>query len=184
SGQPQTLSAGQTVPPGAELILPRGARIALVSSNGNRIILYPGARFVAGIVTAQGELHQPLAGRIDFQVRKALDFFNIQYDRITAAVKGTDYSVEIDPGQTLTLSVSEGVVEVERAVQIRFADMPGGGSAGSDDDSTSQETGIRVAEELKAGQRKTYRLSVEEYLTEFKNFAEAEDYFRKALALA
>src|SRR6185503_6324100 len=109
SGQPQTLSAGQTVPPGAELTLPRGARIALVSSNGNRIILYPGARFVAGIITAQGESHQPLAGRIDFQVRKALDFFNVQYERITAAVKGTDYTIEIDPAKSLTLSVTEGV---------------------------------------------------------------------------
>src|SRR6185503_11740866 len=125
SGQPQTLSAGQTVPPGAELILPRGARIALVSSNGNRITLHSGARFVAGTVTAQGESHQPLAGRIDFQVRKALDFFNVQYDRITAAVKGTDYSIEIDPAKTLKLSVTNGVVEVERQVQIRFAEAAG-----------------------------------------------------------
>src|SRR6185503_1908724 len=87
-----------------------------------------------------------------------------------------------DPGQTLTLVVTEGVVEVEREVQIRFTQSPGGGGTGSEDG--AQESGIRVAEDLKAGQRKTYRLNVEEYLAEFKNFGEAEDYFKKALALA
>ncbi len=184
TAQTRTLNAKDAIAPGTEIAVPRGARVELTSSNGNRITLYPGSRFMAGLVTGNGESHQPLGGRIDFQVRKALDFFNVQYDRITAAVKGTDYSVEIDPGQTFTLAVTEGVVEVEREVQIRFAAAPLGAGAGSDDDSISSETGIRVAEELKAGQRKTYRLNVEEYLAEFKNFAEAEDYFRKALALA
>lgn len=185
--QAQTLSMGEAIASGTEITLPRGARIELTSSNGNRITLHAGARFMAGTVTAQGESHQPLAGRMDFQIRKALDFFNIQYDRITAAVKGTEYTVEIDPGQTLTLSVTEGVVEVEREVQMRFAEAPrAGGSSGSedDDDADTYESGIRVAEELKAGQRKTYRLNVEEYLTEFKNYGEAETYFRNALTQA
>lgn len=121
SAQPQTLKSGQSIAAGAEITVPRGVRLELATGNGNRIVLHPGARFVAGAVTAQGESHQPLAGRIDFQVRRALDFFNIQYDRITAAVKGTEYTVEIDPAKSLRISVSEGVVEVERQVQVRVA---------------------------------------------------------------
>ena len=179
-GQPQTLKAGQAIAPGAELTLPRGARIDLVSSNGNKITLHPGARFLTGVVTVKGESHQPLGGRVDFQVRKALDFFNVQYDRITASVKGTEYSVEIDPAKSLKLTVTEGVVEVERQVQIRFAEAAGGAT----ETTRSQGSGIRIVEDLKAGESKTYRLDVEEYLTEFKNFGEAEAYFKKALAEA
>lgn len=180
SVQTQTLKVGAAIPPGAELTLPRGASVELTSSNGNTIALHPGARFLAGVVTAKGESHQPLGGRIDFQVKKALDFFNIQYERITASVKGTDYSVEIDPAKSLKVSVSEGVVEIERQVQIKFADAASG--AIGTDTTRNQGNGIRVAEDLKAGQSKTYRLDVEEYLAEFKNFGEAEAYFKKALA--
>src|SRR6185436_10224390 len=115
------------------------------------------------------ESHQPLAGRIDFQVRKALDFFNVQYDRITAAVKGTDYSIEIDPAKSLKVSVTEGVVEVERQVQIKVAEAAGSATT---TETTKSEGGIRVTEDIKAGQSRTYQLDVEEYLAEFKNFGE------------
>jgi tetratricopeptide (TPR) repeat protein len=182
SGQAQTLKTGEAIPPGAELTLPRGARVELTSSNGNTITLHPGARFLTGVVTAKGESHLPLEGRIDFQVRKALDFFNVQYERITASVKGTDYSVEIDPAKSLTLSVNAGVIEVERPVKIKFAAAEGGATA--TDATTNQGDGIRVVEDLKAGQIRTYSLDVEEYLAEFRNFGEAETYFKKALATA
>ncbi len=184
SSQPQTFTAGQAITAGAEITVPRDARIELTSSNGNKITLHGGARFVAGTVTSQGESHQPLGGRIDFQVRKALDFFNIQYERITAAVKGTEYSVEIDPGQTFTLAVTEGAVEVEREVQIRITDESGAVAAELEDSENAQGSGIRIAEVLRAGQRKRYQLDVEEYLAEFKNYGEAEAYFRKALSEA
>jgi tetratricopeptide (TPR) repeat protein len=184
-GELQTLDTGSAIAPGSELTIPRGTRIDLTSSNGNKITLHPGARFVVGIVTVRGEFHQPLGGRIDFQVRRALDFFNIQYDRITASVKGTEYSVEIDPAKSLKLTVIEGVVEVERQVQIKFAE------ADSDSSESGRTTGpqrsgssMRIAEDLKTGQSKIYRLDVEEYLAEFNSFGEAEAYFKKALAEA
>jgi tetratricopeptide (TPR) repeat protein len=178
SGERQILNTRQAIAPGTELMPPRGARITLQSSNGNIIILFPGARFLAGVVTGRGEAHQPLGGRIDFQVRKALDYFNIQYDRITASVKGTHYSVVIDPARSLMLSVTQGVVEVERQVYIRFAALA------ADSTAEAQSRGIRLAEELKAGQSKTYALNVSEYLAEFKNFGEAETYFRNAFGAA
>jgi hypothetical protein len=157
SGQAQTLKAGEVIPPGAELTVPRGATVELTSSNGNTITLHPGARFLTGVVTAKGESHQPLGGRIDFQVRRALDFFNIQYERITASVKGTDYSVDIEPAKSLTLSVTDGVVEVERQVQIRTTEVVSSTSATAT--TSRQGSGIRVAEDLKAGQSKTCSMS-------------------------
>ena len=182
ASQPQTLKSGQNITAGAEITVPRGMRLELASSNGNKIVLHPGARFVAGAVTAQGESHQPLAGRVDFQVRRALDFFNIQYDRITAAVKGTEYSVEIDPAKSLKISVSEGVVEVERQVQVRVAGMQRERAAARAAD--SEGSAVRVAEDLRAGGSKTYQLNAWEYLRDFNNFSEAESYFRTALSEA
>ena len=189
----QTLTQSQVLAPGTELTLPRGATLVLLSSNDNSITLHPGARFVVGTVTARGETHQPQGGLISFQVKQALDYFNISYDRFTAAVKGTSYSVEIDAANSLTFSVTEGVVEVEREVEIRIAGAPSNASSNAqssadaddaEDSPVSQGRGIRIAEDLKAGQRKSYKLNVAEYLDEFKNFSEAEAYFTQALTAA
>ena len=183
--QAQTVQAGQALAPGTDLTLPRGATLVLLSSNDNRITLHPGARFVVGTVTAKGETHQPQGGLISFQVKQALDYFNISYDRFTAAVKGTSYSVEIDAANSLTVSVTEGVVEVEREVEIRIVGALASADAEDAEDSpVSLSRGIRVAEDLKAGQRKSYKLNVAEYLDEFKNFSEAEAYFTQALNAA
>lgn len=58
----QTLAIGQVLAPGADLTLPRGATVTLLSSNDNQITLRAGARYLVGVVTSQGESHQPLAG--------------------------------------------------------------------------------------------------------------------------
>jgi hypothetical protein len=174
SSQPREIRAGQVIASVTELRTPRGASIELTSGNGNAIVVHPGARFLAGIVTGKGESHQPLGGRIDFRVRKALDFFNIQYDRITASVKGTEYSVDIDPGKSMRFAVSESVIEVERQVQIRF-------TASTQESTSGQGHAIRAAEDIYAGQSKTYRLDIDEYLAEFNDFGEAEAYFMNEL---
>lgn len=178
----QTLKLGEAIAPGAELSVPGGVTLVLSSAAGNALTLHPGSRFLTGVVTSRGEAHQPLAGRIDFLVRQALDFFNVRHERIVASVKGTAFRVDIDPASTYTLSVSEGVVEVEWQEQIRIADIPSSAIAGGG--SGRQDTGIRVAEDVHAGQSKTRRLDVEEFLAEFRNFNEAETHFRKALAEA
>lgn len=181
---PQTLQVGQALAPGTEITLPRGALVELTSANSNRITVHPGARFVAGMVTNRGELHQPLSGRVDFDVRRALDFFNVQYDRITASVKGTAYTIEIDPRKSLTVTIAAGLVEIERDVQVKIAGRDVQESGDAEGASDSLGGTIRIAEQLKAGQKRTYRLNVTEYLAEFKSFAEAEAYFARALVEA
>ena len=166
----QIIAIGQVLTPGAELTLPRGATVTLLTSNDNQITLRAGARYMVGVVTAQGESHQPQSGQIEFTIKNALNFFNVSHDRFTAAVKGTAYSVDIEPGKALKFSVSEGVVAVERQVRLR----PTGGDGGAADPVNSQDAEISVVEDLKAGQTKTYSLYTVEYLAEFKNFGEAE----------
>ena len=184
--QAATLQARQVLAPSTELTLPPGAMVVLVSSNDNRITLHPGARFVVGTVTLKGETHQALSGLIDVQVKRALDYFNISYDKFTAAVKGTRFSVEIDPASSLRFSVTEGVVEVERPAQIRIAGAPLGVADPADAAASpaSLSNGIRIVEDLKAGQSKRYQLNLSEYLDEFKNFSDVEAYFTQALSEA
>lgn len=118
--QPQNLVTGQVLPPGTEITLPSGASAVLVSRNENAVTLFPGASFVVGAVTEQGESHRPLAGKIEFQVRQALDFCNVSFSRFTAAVKGTVYSVEISPAQqTIEFHVTEGEVEIDQRLPLR-----------------------------------------------------------------
>lgn len=173
--QRQTLATGQALPPGTEVTLPRGATAVLVSRNDNRITLFPGAVFIVGTVTDRGESHQPVSGRSAFDVRRALDFFNVSYARFTAAVKGTVYSVDISPSsQTIGFEVREGTVEVEQRVPVRVR--------GSN---TPPATGdVQVVDEISAGQQRRYDLSVERYLKEFGNFGDAEAFFKQGLAEA
>ena len=176
TAQRQLLARGQILQAGTELTAPRSLTIELTTANSNRITLYPGAKFVAAVITDQGESHVPLSGRIAVDVRKALSFFNLSYDRITAGVKGTVFVVDVDLAKSFGIEVTEGVVEVERSVRVQIS---GGNSR-----QTVEADNIRVAEDIKAGQSRTYSLSVDEYLSRFNTYADAEAYFRDALAQA
>lgn len=190
SAQRQSLSTGQALAPGTEITLPRGATVVLASRNDNRITVYPGADFVVGVVTDRGESHQPVSGKTSFDVRQALDFFNVTYSRFTAAVKGTKYAVDISlSGQTVEFLVTEGKVEVEQRVPVRLRNGVGAGAdAGADADSDgttpTAEIDVRLVDNIAAGEQRRYDLDVERYLKEFGNFAEAESYFLQALAEA
>lgn len=181
TAQRQALTAGQALPPGTELTLPRGATAVLVSRNDNRVTLFPGSVFIVGAVTDRGESHRPVSGKAEFDVRRALDFFNVNYERFTAAVKGTVYSVDISPAsQTIAFDVREGKVEVEQRVPLRV--RAGAGAAAGGAAPASAE--VQVVDEIGAGQRRSYDLSVDRYLKEFGNFSEAEDFFTQGLAEA
>ena len=173
TAQRQTLTRGQVMPAGTELTAPRGLQIELTTINGNRITLYPGARFLAAVLTEQGESHVPLGGRVLVEVRRALIFFNLTYDRITAGVKGTTFEVGIEPAKSLELRVTEGVVEVER--QIKVSIESGGLRLPTETDN------IFVAEDVKAGESRLYSFDASQFLERYGTYAEAEAYFRKAL---
>ncbi len=181
--QPQTLATGQVLPPGTEITMPAGASAVLLSQNSNAVTLFPNASFVVGTVTELGESHRPLAGKIEFQVRQALDFYNVSYNRFTAAVKGTVYSVEISPAQqTIEFHVTEGEVEVDQRLPLRVRNSVD--EASDAEPSTAGAAELHLTDSLSSGERRKYDLNVESYLKEFGNFAEVEAYFNQALAAA
>ncbi len=181
--QPQSLATGQVLPPGTEISLPSGASAVLASQNNNAVTLFPGASFVVGTVSEHGESHRPLAGRIEFQVRQALDFYNVSYNRFTAAVKGTVYSVEISPAQqTIEFHVTEGEVEVDQRLQLRVRSRLD--EAGDAEPSTPGAAELHLTDNLASGEKRKNDLSVDSYLQEFGNYAEVEAYFNEAMAAA
>ena len=173
TAQRQILKRGQVLQAGTELTAPRGLQIELTTANSNRITLYPGAKFVAAVITDQGESHMPLLGRIAVDVHKALSFFNLSYDRITAGVKGTVFVVDVEPQKSFGLQVNEGVVEVEQRVRVA---IDGDGQRQS-----VESDNIHLVENIRAGESRAYSLSEEAYFAKFKTYADAEAYFRTAL---
>ena len=169
----QTLTLQDNLESGVELIVPTHTVIILKSSNGNTITLQPGSRFIVSYVGDDGESYTLEAGGVSLDVVKALNFFNVNYRKFLAIVKGTKFSVEVDPDKEIRFAVTEGTVVIDREVKVKIL-VPG------DDDRTVEVT---ASETLKADLKRsaTYSLNVEEYLKTFESFKDAEDYFRKRL---
>lgn len=139
----------------------------LTSPNGNNITLHPGSRLVATILSDRGESYSALEGLLHFRVKKVLDFFNVNHRTFTSSVKGTEYIVEVVPNKEIRFAVEEGKVQVEREGKVRI------------EQEHKEASGIKVAETIAAGEEKTYRISVDEYLMVFKTFKDTEDYYKK-----
>jgi hypothetical protein len=166
----ERLRKGGKIEVGAVVIGPSRTFVVLTSPAGNSITLDPGSRLEVVILSDRGESYFAWEGRLHFVVKKALDFFNVADPRIfIASVKGTEYSIEVLPNKEIRFVVDEGKVQVEREGKVRI------------EQEHKEASGIKVAEMIAAGKEKTYRISVDEYLKEFRNFKDAEDYYRKQL---
>ena len=169
----QTLREKDTVAECMQIIVPARTVITLKSSNGNTMTLQPGSRFTVRHVGDDGESYTLDDGSVSFDVVKALNFFNVNYRKFLAIVKGTKFSVEVEPEKEIRFAVTEGTVVVEREVKVSIAEP--------------QEEEIvalfTVRNILEPGSRDavTYRLSVDEYLKRFETLKDAEDYYRKQL---
>ena len=174
TAQVSTLALQQELQDGVEIIVPIRTVITFKSSNGNTITLQPGSRFTVRHVGDDGESYTLDDGGVAFDVVKALNFFNVNYRKFLAIVKGTKFSVEVEPEKEIRFAVTEGTVVVEREVRVLIA-VPGQESKTSD---------LTVHDALQAGRQDTvkYRLGVESYLRKFDTFEGAEEFFRKQLA--
>ncbi|WP_422902557.1 tetratricopeptide repeat protein [Propionivibrio sp.] len=164
----KTVKVGDTFPVGVVLITPARLIMTLKSSNTNEITLFPGSRLRVSSVSGRGEELALDEGMASFVVRKALDFFNVRHNKFQAIVRGTAYSVEVIPRKEITFTVKEGKVRVER--EAKFFIEEG-----------QKEGTVTFADTLKAGEQKSYRLDIDDYLERFKHFGEAETYYRKNL---
>jgi tetratricopeptide (TPR) repeat protein len=161
---------------GQTLQAPAGAVVQLKSSQGNLIKLWPGARVKLVAGSEAGEAYELDEGKAYFDVRRALNFFNVRHGRFQAVAKGTRFSVAVQARKDITFDVDEGRVRVEREGKLRVGDGPR--------DARVSEARIRQVDTLNAGQHKTYSLDIDEYLARFKHFGEAEAYYRRNLVLA
>jgi tetratricopeptide (TPR) repeat protein len=155
-------------------------RLVLVTRNGNRITLQPGARLRIEVASERGERFAQVLGETRFAVTRALSFFEVAHEKFLAAVKGTEFSVAIDDSQSeIRYGWVHGEVVIEHEVIVSVA--RGGGDDGDDDD--AEETTFIEREVLSGEKRELrYRLGPREYLKTFKSFRDAEAFFREQLA--
>ncbi|MBS0513635.1 MAG: tetratricopeptide repeat protein [Proteobacteria bacterium] len=159
---------GQSFAVGTVIAVPARTTLMLKSSNANSVRLLPGSRIRVLAGSDVGEEFGQETGESFFDIKRALNFFNVRHGRFQAIVKGTRYSVKVVPEKEIAFDVAEGSVRIEREGKLKI-------------DEGNKEGTITVSETLKAGERKTYRLDIDEYLARFKNFGEAETYYRKNL---
>lgn len=118
---PLTVQRGQALPDGVEIAVPARTALLLRSANGNRIELAPDTRFSAR-VGAAGEVHSVSGGSARFDVQRALSFFNVEFNRFVALVRGTTFEVEAGAGGEGAAAVLEGRVAVQREVPTLMQD--------------------------------------------------------------
>ena len=168
--QIETVPIGCAFAIGTVIQVPQRTVIELTSPNGNRITLIPGSRLRILKVSNKGESASIEEGRGLFNVKRALDFYEINYQSFIAAVRGTIFSVEVKPGSKITFSVEEGKVQTEREVKVQIEEG-------------NKVASMKATETLQPGKKQstTYLLDVDGYLKTFKTYRDAEEYFRMQL---
>ncbi len=119
---PLPVRSGQELAEGVEIGVPARVVLVLITANGNRIELNPDSRYTAQRVGATGEQHQVLEGSARFNVERALSFFNVEFNRFVALVRGTTFEVQALPSGAGAAQVQSGRVAVQRDVPTLMAD--------------------------------------------------------------
>lgn len=115
------VQAGQALTDGVEIGVPARTVVVLQSANGNRIELAPDTRFGAR-VGAGGEVHSVSGGSARFEVQRALSFFNVEFNRFVALVRGTEFEVAAGSNGEGAAAVQQGRIAVLREVPTLMLD--------------------------------------------------------------
>jgi tetratricopeptide (TPR) repeat protein len=163
------LKESDSLAPGTVIEMPARTVVKLITANSTEITLQPSSRTKLNAVSANGESITQVFGEVWFKVVRALSFFEVAHERFLAAVKGTEFKVVADGGEIQFLWV-EGQIKVSREVKISV-------------EGTTQGEPVTLTEDLSAErQRVRYPLNVDEYLRDFRNYGDVEEYFRNRLA--
>ncbi|MGB7510907.1 MAG: tetratricopeptide repeat protein, partial [Pelodictyon phaeoclathratiforme] len=165
-----TLKKGQGIASGTEIIAPPRSVLVLESANGEEIRLQPGCGYRSGSVSDRGETHTLLFGKAFFKVKNPLNFFNVNYDSFVANVRGTEFSVAVEPKKEICFTLNKGKLLVQRDVKVKILEE-------------NKEATLTASEVLEQGKKieVSYQLGIDEYLKEFKTFRDAEEYYRQKL---
>jgi Tfp pilus assembly protein PilF len=115
------VQAGQALADDIEIGIPARTVVVLQTANGNRVELAPDTRFAARI-NAAGEVHTVAGGSARFDVQRALGFFNVEFNRFVALVRGTVFEVRAGAGGEGAVDVQQGRVAVQREVPTLLQD--------------------------------------------------------------
>ena len=118
---PFQVQAGQALTDGIEIGVPARTVVVVQTTNGNRIELAPDTRFTAR-VSATGEVHSVSGGNARFDVQRALSFFNVEFNRFVALVRGTVFEVEAGAAGEGAVDVKQGRVAVQRDIPTLMQD--------------------------------------------------------------
>lgn len=105
---------------GAEIVVPSRTVLILESVNGSQVRLQPGSRFKVNLVTSEGENYGLLFGKALFQVGRALNFFNVNYQSFLAIVRGTEFDMMVEPGNKISFELIRGKLVVRREVMVKI----------------------------------------------------------------
>lgn len=168
SAQTRLVKTGERFVSGTMIEAPARTQLVLATSNGNEIRMSPGSRLRLTEGSGSGEAYEQEAGSSRFLVRRALNMFNVAHRSFQAMARGTEYTVTVTPGATLSLQVIEGTVELSRDVPVRIEQ---GGI----------ESKVTAVDRIRAGQERSYRLDQSEYIARFGTYGDAERYYRDNL---
>ena len=164
------LKKGEWIALGTEIVVPPRTVLVLETANGEEIRLQPGCGFKTHSVSRRGETHTLLFGKAFFKVKNPLDFFNVNYESFLASVRGTEFSVSVEPKKEISFTLDKGKLLVQRDVKVRILE----------ENKVATLTASEVLEQGKKTEVR-YRLGIDEYLKEFKTFRNAEEYYRRKL---
>lgn len=166
-----TVRRQSTLAVGTTLWVPKGIRLQLESPNGQFISSHDvGSAIKLSAVSARGESYDVQSGGWLFEVRKKLDFFNVQVRSVSAQTRGTTFSAGIDE------AASGARYEVlQGSIQIRYPKLARIGA--------NVDALVLANETMSAGApAKTFAFTPESYLLTFGNYGEAVTYFARRLA--
>lgn len=114
---------------GVEIEVPLRTVLVLESAANSRLELAPGTRFRANAIGPRGEWYALLAGRVAIHVRQSLDFFNVDFARFVARVRGTEFTLDTgtdnitDTAAPATATVQRGEVVILREVPTQLGEL-------------------------------------------------------------
>jgi len=154
---------------GTTFSTPAGTLVDFITRTGNQFRAFNGASWTIGS-SDHGDFINVAAGRLRFFVQHALGAFGVYAAPVFGLVPGTTFDVDLQPGTSVTYSVSEGRVRLSRNVTIRLTEEH------------RDVDGIRQSDYIVAGGRDsiTYALPLGIFMT-FANAAAAQRYFSQQL---
>jgi len=163
------LTDGELFDSGTTFSTPAGTGIDFALLEANIVRVQSGSRFTIN-ASPQATAIDLILGKLRFIVQEARKAFDVKGDHVVAGVSGTEFGLEVVPGQSETYDVTQGSVVVTRSLTIHL------------EAEKRDVAGIRESTVISADGTPsvTYALPFPLFKT-FANAAEAREFFTQEL---